>query len=182
MSSSMSNVLKRLQEIQKLLETEKDGNAREALREEEGLLEYAHSLDQRLSIPKLTCCHEGKNCWRITYRLPRERGGPIEDGHWQIRLEDDSRDPDLSDSLPNMANMFGRNRNRPAIQFCPFCGTAVPKMEKNPEETRPVQNWSDDMEGDYCETCDQAYRSCLCYPPEAALRPVGGTPKKRKSK
>jgi hypothetical protein len=55
------------------------------------------------------------------------------------------------------------------IKYCPFCGTRVPKVERNPKPPFPTAVTGD---GNYCSTCDQRLMCCRCNDPAAGWRIV----------
>ncbi len=56
------------------------------------------------------------------------------------------------------------------VKCCPFCKTDVPDLEINPNAKEEDVHEGDE---DYCNTCGQRNRSCMCLPPEWRWKPVG---------
>lgn len=52
--------------------------------------------------------------------------------------------------------------------FCPFCGTKMPELERNPNP--PKRIWTSDHDGDYCKTCGKRSRVCRCASPQHRWR------------
>lgn len=56
-------------------------------------------------------------------------------------------------------------KNKPNPKFCPFCGSALPKMRRKSPLPPNVAVISYD--GDYCNTCGDRCMNCKCDPPES---------------
>ena len=59
----------------------------------------------------------------------------------------------------------------PVPKCCPYCGTALPKVKKKTKkelEGRSVNS----NEDDYCSSCNDRNRHCLCLPPSLAYKIV----------
>jgi hypothetical protein len=56
------------------------------------------------------------------------------------------------------------------IEFCPFCGTKLPDVERIPEAELPGPIHEPVADGDYCGTCDERSRSCRCFHPACAWK------------
>jgi hypothetical protein len=56
--------------------------------------------------------------------------------------------------------------------FCPHCGTPLPEIERVPEAELPGPIHEPVGDGDYCGTCDERSRNCICMFPECAWRTV----------
>lgn len=54
-----------------------------------------------------------------------------------------------------------------AISHCPFCGTPLPSLEKDPNPVGPIHHTTD---GNYCDTCKERNHGCVCRPPSANYR------------
>lgn len=58
----------------------------------------------------------------------------------------------------------------PAAKFCPFCGTALPKMRRKAKPPKRISTCTDG--GYYCDTCKERLHACCCRMPESAWEPV----------
>lgn len=58
---------------------------------------------------------------------------------------------------------------RPVPQFCPYCGTPLPKMRRKDPVPKTVCRVTDG--GYYCDTCRERLDYCLCDPLSSAFEP-----------
>lgn len=90
--------------------------------------------------------------------------------HWKIG-EDDSFVP-APNWILRMAPMPLEYRNSPVPEFrpkfCPFCGTSLPEVERNPKPRGKICTITDG--GYYCDTCKERLMVCDCFSPEFAWR------------
>lgn len=117
------------------------------------------------AIPKLTCCDEAKGYHAVRFSVDiYDSDEPPKEGRWYLPESESlarhrqSRDPDWHKKKP------------PEPKFCPFCGTAVPKMRLKADPPKDLCRVTDG--GYYCDTCGERLNGCLCLPAEAAFEPV----------
>ena len=57
----------------------------------------------------------------------------------------------------------------PEPKFCPYCGTALPKLVRKKPMPKNICRVTDG--GYYCSTCRERLDNCLCDPPASAFEP-----------
>jgi len=159
--------IKRLKELREKDRTEDETCELEAL-------EYEWGLEIFRRIPLPTCCKAAQMYPAVLFSQSVYEGDSREkEGRWEAALSESMR--------RDMFRLHGIDqfdwfRNRPAAEFCPFCGEKLPKMRRKktfPEMTCVVTDG-----GYYCDTCQQRLSQCRCYPSEHAWEPdtsEGGT-------
>lgn len=111
------------------------------------------------AIPRPTCCKAAQDYPAVTYQVDvyHDEGKHGWEAHLHSRL----------------VEIFGSlgpkyYEDRPVAKFCPYCGTTLPEMML--DKTVKVCVVTDGV--DYCDTCNQRLRACLCDPPSAAYKPL----------
>ena len=107
------------------------------------------------------CCKSVQDFVAVLLRFPwdseEDYAGPPE---WTLRLSHLETAPGYSRSHAHSAD------DKPS--FCPYCGTKLPEIEKNPKPPKPLAAITDG--GYYCDTCEERLMSCECFAPEFAWR------------
>jgi hypothetical protein len=121
----------------------------------------ARCQEQLCSIPVPMCCADAQRFpavfFSVNYFYDTEEETLY--GSWRVRLHDDLFTARNGNMRPHA----------PAPRFCPFCGTALPKMQLKP---MPPVNVCKTSDGYYCSTCKERLQNCLCDPMETAYEPV----------
>jgi hypothetical protein len=73
-------------------------------------------------------------------------------------------------------------KTRPKVpEFCPFCATNLPDIERRPEDELPGPVHRPVADGDYCGTCDERSRACECWGPEVLWRTIPANEARRRA-
>jgi hypothetical protein len=138
------------------------GKSREELKFEpaEQLLEEEHAIrevgDPALKWnPRPVCCEKINEIGEYAFY----EGPPIV-------LSTARRNPETGDYFSLIDPHWRMRKVGFEVDFCPFCGTKLPEVEKMENPPQPL--WIGD--DDYCGTCDERNRECECNPPWAAYR------------
>lgn len=129
-------------------------------REMSQLWERLHSEGLRAG-PKLTCCQAIQTYPTVYLSVGESTEGPPETARWRAMLVPDSMDPNQRDST--------WYENLPEAHFCPYCGTALPKVRRKADPPKPLRVSGG---GHYCDTCEKRLGGCMCLPPAAAFESV----------
>lgn len=117
--------------------------------------------------PVPTCCEDAKKHPSVHFEasLSEDDDSRIVQGRWWVAV-------DRVDSMLGRA-LAAKNRScyvdvyPPEPKFCPYCGTALPRMRcKNPVPKNVCRS-----DGYYCETCQERDDDCLCDPLASAFEP-----------
>ena len=111
-------------------------------------------------IPRPTCCEAAREYPVVTFQV-RESPSGFTRTSWSVPM-----DPRLVCALIGRKGVKWSD-DLPVPKFCPFCGTALPKMEPK----SPVPDTVCIPEGGYCQNCKSRLRNYLCDPPESAYEP-----------
>ena len=120
--------------------------------------------EQFAAVVRPTCCEAIQKYPVLSFVVHHDEGDTSKaNGHWHIRVSEkfwyDFHVGDLD------AYMLGM----PEPEYCPFCGTPVPKMvRKNPP---PPHICKVTDGGYYCDTCTERLDGCICDPSAAAFEP-----------
>jgi hypothetical protein len=142
--------------------TKRDPSSKESV-ELSDLFSERHA-EQLRAIPVPTCCSDAQHFPAVFFSVNcfYEEDEETLYGTWRVRLHDEL--------------FTARNGNlrptAPAPKFCPFCGTALPKMQLKEGGLGNVCQTSD---GNYCDTCKERLQNCTCDPMESAYEPVEPT-------
>lgn len=117
------------------------------------------------------CCAAIQKYPLLTFRVKYpESDSATASGKWAVRVDEgfwyDYYTEDLSKYIGEM----------PEPEYCPFCGTHVPKMVRKDPPPPHVCRVTDG--GYYCDTCKQRLNECICDPPSAAFEPYIEPPMK----
>lgn len=127
-----------------------------------------------LSIPVPTCCKDAQETPVVflavdgfTFNAFRDDAPANSDVALPVWCA--TRPSEIYDVRQRVAGPRPWNAIKPAVQFCPYCGTKLPEMQRKAAPPQPLQRF--DHDGDYCLTCDEQATRCQCFPMEAAFEP-----------
>lgn len=115
------------------------------------------------ALPLPTCCKQTQSYPAVHLSVSEVEVGVPETAVWY---------PVLVDSLPpdNEREPGPWYKSLPEAHFCPYCGKALPKMQRKATPPLPLRVFTDG--GYYCDTCGERGNGCVCFPREAAFEPV----------
>lgn len=113
------------------------------------------------AMPHLTCCEASRTHPVVMFHLERGAAEP----KWTANIWDSLVKP----LIARLGSAW--YRNQPEVKFCPYCGVAVPTIQKKAEPPEPLQAVSED----YCLACKDRVSRCICWPAESAYEPVPPT-------
>jgi hypothetical protein len=147
--------------ILELLALGPDGRSQYQEREFDELWEKRRS-EQFAAVPRPTCCEDIQRYPILFFSVNRGKDDTSKDsGRWQIRVSEgfwyDFHVGDLDSYITGM----------PDPEYCPFCGTHVPKMVRKDPPPPNICRVTDG--GYYCDTCKLRLNECICDPPAAAF-------------
>jgi hypothetical protein len=127
-------------------------------------LQFDREREVARLVPRPTCCEAAKNYPAVTFQVADVEGKRPTRGYWHAHMSEplarrSAIGPDGSVWLSAM----------PVAKFCPFCGTALPKMVLKDPIPKTVCVVLDG--GYYCSTCKDRLSSCLCDPQASAFEP-----------
>ena len=90
------------------------------------------------------------------------------EGHWEATLDQTTvREWSRRQATDTLRDW---RENAPAPRFCPWCGTALPRMRRKADRDPDICRVNDG--GYYCATCGDRLNVCDCLYPSAAFEPV----------